>query len=864
MTKRINLWKKISDIGTLNIPESDRRSVIFLNRINFFIIVLSLLGFMGTILTYCVIQGGKPGIGALRLLLMLISSVLSIVLTHYNRSFSAKIITSVVPVLLLIVLPTIAGDVANEYYYYYPSAGTASAMIPLLLFPKKEDRPVLFILLFFCFLLTITSDNLLSYFSGSGNIPVMFAGRYFFYKLAQILLFLFIVPTVYTLKDLNLKYESILIDQNERLSAQKEELTTQSEELLGLNEELNLANSYLASTNKELENYKNKLEELVELRTSALKDSEERFRNIFENANDAIFIMKGEICIDCNFKASEMFGYSRDQIIGKSAYDLAPEQQYDGSNSKELSRKKIEAVLKGEGQRFEWHYTRSDGRLFDAEVSLNTIKFKEQVFLLAMVRDITLRKRIENELRENKERLQYFVDSLTDWIYSVKLNGDTIVNVSNSEGSLAITGYTPEELQAFPNLAEKFVYKDDLDTFNRHMGKILAGMKASPLEHRLYHRDGTIKWVRSISLPQIDEKGKMIRVDGLITDITDRKMAEVSLKESENNFRNIFEKSMHAIVIVDLKLKILLANRAFYETTGYSQNKNGPAYATDIILKEHHEILFERINRLSIENMLPPLEYKARFKNGEIHFVELTSSAMSYYGEKACLTIIRDITTVKEEEHRVMEAIINSEENERSRISQDLHDGLGPVLSTIKLYFQVYKDTNDESKKAMLAEKLTGTIQEAIKEVSEISHNISPHVFRNYGFYAALKQFVHRIALTNVVKINLDCTTEPELTQNSGIMLYRAICELINNSIKHAACKTISVLIRREGDFIIADYKDDGKGFEIAANSGTHVKGSGLVNIMSRLNALKGSADIISSKDRGMQACLKIPVQPIL
>jgi PAS domain S-box-containing protein len=860
MRKLVSLWKRISDNGTHIIPESERRSVIFLNRINFFVIIISLLGFVGTILIYCVIQGGKPGVGAARLLLMLITGLFSFLLTHINRSFSAKIITSVVPLLLLIVLPTMFGDIANEYYYYYPSAGTASAMIPILLFPKKEDRPVLFALLFFCFVMTVTSDNLLSFFSVSRKMPVMFAGRYFFYKLAQILLFFFIVPTVYTLKDLNLKYESILIEQNDRLSAQKEELTTQSEELLGLNEELSLANTYLANSNKELENYQNKLEDLVELRTSALKDSEERFRNIFENANDAIFIMKGEICIDCNFKATEIFGFSRDQIIGKSAYELAPEKQYDGSHSKDLAMKKIDAVLKGEGQRFEWHYFRSDGSLFDAEVSLNTIKFKEQVFLLAMVRDITLRKRIENELRENRERLQYFVDSLTDWIYSVKLDGESIVSVSNSEGSLAITGYTPEELQAFPDLVEKFVYKDDLKTFNHHMGKILGGMKAGPLEHRLYHRDGSIKWVRSISLPQFDEKRKTIRIDGLVTDITDRKIAEESLKESENNFRNIFEKSMHAIVIVDLKSKILLANRAFYETTGYAEGKDGPSYATDIILREQHGILFERLNRLSSEDMLPPLEYKARFKNGEIHFVELTSSAMSYFGEKACLSIIRDITFLKEEEHRVMEAIINSEENERSRISQDLHDGLGPVLSTIKLYFQVYKDTIEESKKAMLAEKLTGTIQEAIKEVSEISHNISPHVFRNYGFYAALKQFIHRIALTNVVKIRLDCTTEPELAQNSGIMLYRAICELINNSIKHAACKTISVLIRKEGDFIITDYKDDGKGFEMAPDAGTEAKGSGLINIVNRLNALKGSANITSSKNNGMQACLKIPV----
>ena len=73
---------------------------------------------------------------------------------------------------------------------------------------------VLVILLFYCFLLTVTSDNLLSYFSVSGKIPEIFKDRYVFYKLSQILLFLFIVSTVYTLKDINLKYEWILKEQN--------------------------------------------------------------------------------------------------------------------------------------------------------------------------------------------------------------------------------------------------------------------------------------------------------------------------------------------------------------------------------------------------------------------------------------------------------------------------------------------------------------------------------------------------------------------------------------------------------------------------------------------------------------------------
>jgi PAS domain S-box-containing protein len=586
MSKQVNLWKRISEIGTQNIPENEKRSVIFLNRINFFIINISLWSFIATIFVYNVIQGhiGKPGIGALRLLLMLVAGLISFIFTAFHRHLLAKIITIILAPFLLIVLPTLLHDISIEYYFYYPAAGIAAAMIPIMLFPNRNERVVLFILLFYCFLLTVTSDNLLSYFSETGSTPEIFKDRYIFYKLSQILLFIFIVSTVYSLKDINIKYEGILNEKNRVLSSQKDEV----------------------------ENYKNRLEELVETRTSALRDSESRFRSIFENANDAIFIMKDDVFIDCNLKTLEMFGSKKELIVGKAPYELSPFFQAEGVTSTDYAREKINAVLQNNPQQFEWIHQKMDGTIFNAEVSLNTIELNNQTFLLAIVRDVTQRKKSEYELRQS--------------------------------------------------------------------------------------------------------------------------------------------------------------------------------------------------------------------------------------------------------EHKIMEAIINTEESERSRIAQDLHDGLGPVLSTIKLYFQVYKDTNDQEKRNMLSERLSSTIQEAIKGVSEISHNISPHVLKNYGFYAALKQFIHRIALTNVVKIHLHCNEKIELNPNTGIILYRAISELINNSIKHASCSNITLRIYQEAGFMHVDYMDDGHGFDFIAISSSPDRGSGLNNIVNRVNALKGKIDIESKIDHGMKACLKIPV----
>ncbi len=194
---------------------------------------------------------------------------------------------------------------------------------------------------------------------------------------------------------------------------------------------------------------------------------------------------------------------------------------------------------------------------------------------------------------------------------------------------------------------------------------------------------------------------------------------------------------------------------------------NYPRLTRQMVLPQ--KIMRRKKSNAVLQNRPQRFEWIHQKMDGTLFDAEVSLNTIEFKDQAVLLAIVRDVTQrkkteyeLRQAEHKIMEAIINTEESERSRIAQDLHDGLGPVLSTIKLYFQVYKDTNDQEKRNMLSEKLSSTIQEAIKGVSEISHNISPHVLKNYGFYAALKQFIHRIALTNVVNIQLDCKEEAD------------------------------------------------------------------------------------------------------
>ena len=130
----------------------------------------------------------------------------------------------------------------------------------------------------------------------------------------------------------------------------------------------------------------------------ALRESEYRYRALFEAASDAIFVMKGGIFFDCNSKTLEMFACTRDQIIGAPPDRFSPPLQPDGRNSREKALERIQAAYDGRPQFFEWLHARADGTPFMAEVSLTRIDVDGDVLLLAMVRDISARKRLEEQL----------------------------------------------------------------------------------------------------------------------------------------------------------------------------------------------------------------------------------------------------------------------------------------------------------------------------------------------------------------------------------------------------------------------------------------------------------------------------------
>ncbi len=151
-----------------------------------------------------------------------------------------------------------------------------------------------------------------------------------------------------------------------------------------------------------------------------IRASEERYRTLFEQANDAILIMRGEVFVDCNARTLATFGCTREQIVGATPSRLSPPVQPDGRDSAAESRSRIDRAHGGAPQFFEWRHCRLDGAPFDAEVSLSSIAVGRERLVQAIVRDVTLRKRAEDELKASVAANEALVAQLREALDNVK------------------------------------------------------------------------------------------------------------------------------------------------------------------------------------------------------------------------------------------------------------------------------------------------------------------------------------------------------------------------------------------------------------------------------------------------------------
>lgn len=203
-------------------------------------------------------------------------------------------------------------------------------------------------------------------------------------------------------------------------------------------------------------------------------------------------------------------------------------------------------------------------------------------------------------------------------------------------------------------------------------------------------------------------------------------------------------------------------------------------------------------------------------------------------------------------ENRFMTALLRTEERSRASFSRELHDGLGPLLSSSKMSLSALSRANLSASEREILQNTTAVIDEAIRSLREISNNLSPHILNDFGLARGIKHFVDRLGTVRDTKVVFNTTLKNErFDSNIEVILYRVACELINNSLKHASATEIAISLREEQGMLIIEYSDNGKGFTY---SDDHSTGMGLSNIRSRISSLNGKFEITSSEGCGMSA----------
>lgn len=335
-----------------------------------------------------------------------------------------------------------------------------------------------------------------------------------------------------------------------------------------------------------------------------------------------------------------------------------------------------------------------------------------------------------------------------------------------------------------------------------------------------------------------------------------RKVAQEKLMLSEAKFKSIFQYSNDIITVSELDGTIIDVNEKALTTYGFDYSEVIGKKTFDLIPQKYHELVINRIKRLENES-LEPIEVELITKE-KIFKVEVRTNSFYYQGKKALLSIMRDITARKMGEKQLLNAIILGEEKERTRIAKELHDGLGPYLSTIKFYFQWLAESSDSEKKKIIIDKGNKSMQEAITILREVSNNLNPHILTNYGLMDAISAFIDKFKEYEFLEIKFTPLDEKFNSHHTEVALYRIIIELMNNTMKHANANKISITFNKISDNALElTYEDNGKGFDYLALE-NKTKGIGLLNIENRINTLDGEFSVITAPGQGFKSIVKL------
>lgn len=459
-------------------------------------------------------------------------------------------------------------------------------------------------------------------------------------------------------------------------------------------------------------------------------------------------------------------------------------------------------------------------------------------------------------------------DRLFPLIFEHSIEGILVTNlrgeiVSANPSCLEIFGYQDTEL--IGQTIEKLIPVDLRGVHEDHRKSYFKSPRSrkmyAGLELRGLKKNGeTIPL--EISLSFVDSQiGRLVIC--FIVDISSRKELEIALRSQQELVQQYLDVTNTVFLVLDKQERIFMINKAGADMLGLPEKELvGRNWFDEFIPESQRDEIRSLFNQIVREETkaLKFYENEILSKSGEIRLIEWHNTVVRNPdgGLMATLSSGIDITEKRKLEEARTNAILEGQENERRRIAQELHDGLGQSISAISLNLNALEPELERfnEKFRRIYANLKGRLTETMEEVRAISHNLTPRILEDFGLERALEHMCDTIDQSTPIELNLSVNGQLSgLEHKVAIGLYRIIQELVNNALRHAKPSMVNVSLSRNENETLVIVEDDGIGIDLSPE----VVGLGLSNVKARAELLKGEIHIDSNPKSGTTVSISIP-----
>ncbi len=622
----------------------------------------------------------------------------------------------------------------------------------------------------------------------------------------------------------------------------------------------------LMERNMALTKLTQKLEEEIEFRkqTENKLRNERKFTNkILNTITDTFSLYEPDTgkAIMWNKSFEKVTGYSHSEIeVLKS-----PDSYFDKKEIEKVREMAIEVFQKSNA-RVELNLRCKNGDKIPFEYSGSYIPDESgnPKYFIAIGRNISERKKYEQELVQSEERFRLIIENTPTVFWIVKPDWETIYISPNI---CKLIGYTDKEFtEQENNFWFKRMHKEDIEIIKNASRSLIERNEPIDVQCRIHTKDGRWVWIHAIGEKNYSEKGEEL-IYGVFTDITKRKNDEQTILESEEKYRMMFQLAGDAAQIlqddkfVDYNEKALsLLKGTREQLVGLSPWDLSPPFQANG--QESKQMANEKIQAV-LQGTPQQFEWQHMRLDGSIIDVEVSLNIIDKK-KNICISIWRDITERKQLQRGIYNARVEAEESERARYAKELHDGLGPILSSVKFNFEWLSEATDQQKRLKIIEMGNKNIEEAFISLKEISNNLNPHILNSFGLFEATRTFIDKISQKSETKFSFTTNCDKRLNSDIEVTFYRIIQELTNNTLKYANAKNASIkfVLDEDLDLLSLIYTDDGIGFDLQKII-DNKKGFGLFNIKNRITLLGGTISIDTAKGQGMKlkADINLPTE---